>query len=63
MTQGQRAMAVAMIYPEPEENTGRARAKNGLKIKPFPINQGSLSHARTVLALLPDLANNWPAPS
>lgn len=57
MTKGQRAMAVAMIYPEPEANTGRARSKNGLEIKPFPINRGLLSQARTVLRVLPHLAS------
>jgi hypothetical protein len=51
MSKGQQAMAVAMIYPEAQKNTGRRRAKdeNALKIKAIPVNSGLLSQARTVL--------------
>ena len=48
---GDRRVAVAMIYPEAQKNTGRRRAKdeNALKIKAIPVNSGLLSQARTVL--------------
>lgn len=47
LTKGQRAMAVAMLYPVP-----------GLKIKPADgLNKGSLSQARTVLRQLPEVAH------
>jgi len=51
MTKGQRAMAVAKLYPEPAE---RGRGKKDLKIKDF--NAGAVSQARTVLKWLPEIA-------
>ena len=62
MTKGQQAMAVAMIYPEPNLGGDRksAKAKSALKIKGDPasklVNPGLLSQARTVLKHLPELA-------
>lgn len=46
MTKGQRVMAVAHIYPDPEKG---GRGKNSLKIKEF-INPGYLSQARAIVA-------------
>jgi hypothetical protein len=51
MTKGQRAMAVAKIYPEPEKG---GRGKNDLKIK--ELNNSYISQARTVLKHLPEMA-------
>ncbi len=53
MTKGQRAMAVAMIYPKPEKG---GRGKKSFVAKEF--SQGGLSKARTVLQYAPDLADN-----
>jgi hypothetical protein len=50
MSKGQRAMAVAMAYPETEQG----KQSTSLKIK--EVNQGALSQARTVLRVLPELA-------
>ena len=47
-------MALATIYPEAEETAN----KNGLKIKPFGVNKGYLSQARTVLEYSPALVDN-----
>ena len=54
MSKGQKAMALAMVYPDPAQ---AGRKKNGSKIEPFhDVHKGALSHARTVLAAAPDLA-------
>jgi hypothetical protein len=51
MTKGQCAMAVAMIYPEP------SKLKRGsLQNKHQEFSKTALSQARTVLAVLPELA-------
>ena len=52
MTRAQRAMAVAVIYPDPEKR-GRGNIKS-LKIK--ELNDGYLSQSRTILSHLPDEA-------
>ena len=54
MTKGQRAMAVAKIYPEPEQG----KRKTSLETKQVGISKTNLSFARTVLAYAPDLATN-----
>jgi hypothetical protein len=48
-------MAIAMAYPEAEKGGPR---EAGLKIKPATadINKAALSQARTVLRVLPELA-------
>ena len=51
MAKGQRAMAVAMLYPEPKRE---GRGKKSLITKDF--SSGMLSQARTVLRVLPDAA-------
>lgn len=56
MTKGQRAMAVAMIYPEGDE---RGRGKKGNSAKLVEITNFSrslLDHARVVLQWAPELA-------
>lgn len=55
MTKGQRAMAVAKIYPEPKKG---GRGKKAVEITGFGVDQSPLSHARTVLKHAPDLADN-----
>ncbi len=50
LTKGQRAMAVAMIYPGPEKG---GRGKKSFATKEF--SQAALSKARTVLERTPDL--------
>ena len=52
LNKGQRAMATAMVYPEPEQG----KRKTSVKITEVEVNQASLSHARTVLRWLPELA-------
>ncbi len=52
MTKGQRAMAVAKIYPEPVKHK---RGGQSVKITELGIGGSYLSHARTVLAQAPDL--------
>lgn len=53
MTKGQRAMAVAMLYPEPTKyRRGGANAGNTPE-----LDKGYLSHARTVLKWAPELAD------
>ena len=53
MTKGQRAMAVAMIYPEPK------RGKHSELINSTrEFDKALLSYARTVHAHAPDLAAN-----
>lgn len=57
MTKGQRAMAVAMIYPEPESKGSRSgKTTNILATEMFAGSR--LSSARMVLAIAPDLAPN-----
>jgi hypothetical protein len=53
LSKGQQAMAVAMIYPEPEKG---GRGKNAVLNTEF--STASLSHARTVLKFAPDLADS-----
>ena len=48
MTKGQRAMAVAMIYPEPKSHVGKLS---------LPCSKMFLSQARTVLQFAPELAD------
>jgi hypothetical protein len=55
LSKGQRAMAVAKAYPEPEH--GAPGKKSALKIKGVQVNEGTLSQARTVLRLAPSLAD------
>lgn len=54
LTKGQRAMAVAKLFPEPAK-AGRAGDKNALKIKEFSAY--NLSAARTVLKWTPAAAD------
>jgi ParB-like nuclease domain len=49
ISKGQRAMAFAILYPDPENRW------SGLKIKPDDVNKGSLSQARSVLNYAPDI--------
>ena len=63
MTRGQQAMAVAMIYPEPEVDHSERGKKGGPGKKRRPesdsfihIHRGRLSEARTVLQYEPALA-------
>lgn len=52
MTKGQRAMAVAMLYPEPSK---AHRGKKAEKVLPDKSFSGALlSQARTVLAVVPE---------
>ena len=53
MTKGQQAMAVAMVYPEPEKG-GRGKKSP----EPVGISQQRVSEARFVLRHAPDLADN-----
>ncbi len=53
MTKGQRAMAVAKIYPEPEKG-GRGKKRLG----DLTVSAERLSLARTVLQYAPDIADN-----
>jgi hypothetical protein len=52
LTKGQRAMAVAKLYPEPEKG-GRGKKAS----VPEGFSQGKVSEARTVLRWLPELAD------
>ena len=60
MTKGQRAMAVAMIYPEPEDAHERGKkggqGKQLINSTALGFDKALLSHARTVLKHAPDLA-------
>ena len=56
MTEGQRAMAVATIYPKPDK-AGRGEHKNTLRIKAFGVNPGYLSRARFVFNNAPDIGS------
>jgi ParB-like chromosome segregation protein Spo0J len=57
MTKGQRAMAVAKIYPEPENKTGPGkRAKASTVLENKSVSFAALSQARTVLKFLPEMA-------
>ncbi len=51
MTKGQRAMAVAKIYPDPEKG-GRGKKRLG----DLKVSAERISLARTVLTYAPDLA-------
>lgn len=53
MTKGQRAIAVAKLYPEPEKGGRGEKRLNNLKVS-FTANY--LSQARTVLKHLPEMA-------
>ena len=53
MTKGQRAMAVAKIYPKPEKG-GRGKTVR----LPDGLSKQRISEARTVLQYAPDLADN-----
>ena len=53
MAKGQRAMAVAKIYPEPEKG-GRGKKRLG----DLTVSAERISTARTVLRYAPDLADN-----
>ena len=55
MTKGQRAMAVAKIYPEPEKGKRTDLLKNSTSLG---FDKAYLSRARTVLQYAPDLADN-----
>jgi len=52
MTKGSRAMAVAMIYPKPEQGV----RKGTTSVIPTEVTGGYLSHARTVLQWAKELA-------
>ncbi len=52
MTKGQRAMAVAMLYPEPAKV--RRKGSGGSKIE--GLASGYVSNARTVLRTTPEVA-------
>jgi hypothetical protein len=51
LTEGQQAMAIAMIYPEPKK-TGRGKKSSVTE----DIGSGRLSMARTILKFVPKLA-------
>lgn len=54
MTPGQRAMVVAMMYPDAD---GQGRGKKGVAATHFPmVSKSSLQHARKVLRIAGDLA-------
>ena len=55
MTKGQRAMAVAKIYPASEKG---GRGKKSSKTEEFKVTGAHLSRARTFLRYAPDLAAN-----
>jgi hypothetical protein len=55
LTKGQRAMAVAMILPEPEKG-GRGR-KSSVS-DGFDVSRTRVKYARTVLSVAPDMAAN-----
>jgi len=50
MTKGQRAMAVAMIYPEPEKAHRGKRTEAGKVLETKGFSPALLSQARPVLA-------------
>ncbi len=54
MTKGQRAMAVAKIYPETEQG----KRKTSLKNSEVGVSRQYIGFARTVLRYAPDLADN-----
>ena len=57
MSKGQQAMAVAMVYPEPEKTTHGKKSKTKLLLETKTNFSGArLSQARTVLACSTDLA-------
>ena len=53
MTKGQRAIAVAKDYPEPE----KPKRSGNSKIEHLPVHRGTLSQARAVLRALPTVAD------
>lgn len=56
MSKGAKAMVAACLFPEPTEPTERGRGKKGVVTTRFEgVSKELLSHARTVLALAPDL--------
>lgn len=57
MTKGQRAMAVAKIYPEPGKG-GRGKRTSGNLAETAGFSQRRLQEARTILKYAPDLADN-----
>ena len=54
MTKGQKAMAVAMVYPEPS----KLKRKDSCSYLKEDLNQKSLSYARTILRHTPGAAKN-----
>ena len=54
LTKGQRAMAVAMIYPKPERGRGKKDPAKGTE----QVSYSRVKVARTVLQYAPDLADN-----
>ena len=54
LTKGQKAMALALIYPEPEH--GGSRKKGSSKVSELGFSKQRLSQARSVLAYSRDLA-------
>jgi hypothetical protein len=57
LTKGQQAMALAMIYPEPER--GRGRKDTGKKVaETAPFSYRRLAEARFILRYAPDLADS-----
>jgi hypothetical protein len=57
MSKGQQAMAVAMVYPEPEKTTHGKKSKTKLLLETKTnFSDARLSQARTVLAHSTDLA-------
>ena len=57
MSKGQQAMAVAMVYPEPEKTTHGKKSKTKLLLETKTNFSGArLSQARTVIACSTDLA-------
>ena len=57
MTKGQKAMAVAMIYPDAEHGGARDKGVSSLKNK-LEFNKGYISQARTILKYAIDLSEN-----
>ena len=51
MSAGQRAMALAMLYPDPAK---AGRRKNGSATEPLNVSKSRLSNARAVLRIAPD---------
>lgn len=64
MTKGQRAMAVAMMYPEAGGKKGRGTKDEGKKVaETATFGLTLLRQARVVLQWAPELApGSWPVP-